>query len=121
MAQTTDGTATNPAQPGGDLISDEDMSLQQRASSAVPQLGASNASYKIPRSKLAKGGYGRDEGDVEESNPLPVSSAREREFLERSMVLDYDIRAASMCTRSSRERAATFDRRGSSGERGLGR
>lgn len=119
MAQTTDGTSTNPAQPGGDLISDEDMSLQPRAGSAVPQLGATNAGYKIPRSKLAKGGYGKDEGDVEEVNPLPVSSAREREFLERSMLIDADIRAVSMCTRSSRERPQTNDRRGSTGERGM--
>lgn len=65
MANTNDGTVLGT----GEVISDEyiDPNQNGRGDASLPQTG-----YKVPRSKIAVGPYGQDEGDVSASNPLPV-------------------------------------------------
>src|ERR1700690_4046737 len=77
MANAADGTVVG----GGDVISDEAVPLNvARGDALVPPMG--NA-YKLPRSKLVTGQYGRDDGDVGPANPLPVVSRLELQQAER--------------------------------------
>lgn len=77
MANAADGTVVG----GGDVISDEAVPLNvARGDALVPAMGSA---YKLPRSKLVTGAYGRDDGDVGPMNALPVVSRAELQMAER--------------------------------------
>lgn len=82
----SDGTLLSPG-TAGDLISDEDMTGIPRQSALLPQLSASNANYKIERTKIAIGDVDYDSGDATPGNALPVRMLFERQSLEDQTVL----------------------------------
>jgi hypothetical protein len=111
----SDGTQLNPG-ASGDLIADEDMTGTVRLSPLVPQLSATNASYKIERTKIAIGDYGQDRGDPTlEGRAFPVETGAERRILELAFMRQTEtsellqrMRASertplTMTTRSSRD------------------
>lgn len=107
----SDGTPLNLGS-GGDLISDEDMTNQPRQSPLVPQLGATNAGYKIERTKLVVGPYGYDYGDPTQDQPLPVESRADRQRLELMQLSAIEARYASLQTRSQERTGSVFGSRG---------
>lgn len=107
----SDNTALNPG-TAGDLIATEDMTGLPRQSPAVPQLGAANAGYKIPRSKIAIGDVDQDAGDVTFDRPLPAESRATRQRLEMAQMLEAD-RDRGMHVQRTRERVSSvFGARG---------
>ena len=76
----SDGTTLNQATvAGGDVIATEDVASanQQDADQSLPA-----ADYKLPRSKLAVGQFGRDLGDVGPDNPLDTRDRAAMRVLE---------------------------------------
>jgi hypothetical protein len=117
----TDGTQTSLG-VGGDLIADEDLTGQPRLSPLVPQLGTTNAGYKIERTKIAVGDYSQDRGDASaEGAGIPVEDNRVRRMLELDQLRQLD-EAQLLRTRRHAEREPMMLSFGRSGrEAGSGR
>jgi hypothetical protein len=105
-APVTDGTVVQTGS-AGDLVSDEDMTAQPRLSPLVPQLGATNAGYKIERTKLVVGDYDTDRGDISSDGgrPLPVETFVERRFMEAQYLRATELASQLTLGRRHAERA----------------
>src|SRR5579862_565027 len=101
-APVTDGTLVQTGS-AGDLVSDEDMTGSPRLSPLVPQLGATNAGYKIERTKLVVGDYDTDRGDISSDGgrPLPVETFVERRLQEEQYLRETELQYATLRQRSS--------------------
>jgi hypothetical protein len=115
MPQATDGTQLNVG-VAGDLVSDEDLTGQPRGTSAVPQLGAPNAGYKVERTKIAIGDYGQDAGDAAAATGLPVRTLFERQALEEIVIRETQngMNALADARGRSGSRGSVLDARGGS-------
>lgn len=77
-----------------------------------PNLPDSSAGvYKIPRSKIAVGSYGKDDGDATHDNPLPVESREERRRMELAALRDREESLLAYCQHHE-ETPEYIDRRG---------
>lgn len=103
MAKPNDGTALGT----GEVISGEQIDpTDSHADSNLPATG-----YKVPRSKIANGPYGRDDGDVTPDNPFPVDSPRSRRTEETEVLTNIDTALNTMGIRQD-ETVSLCDRRG---------
>ena len=110
----SDGTRLNLGTTG-DLIVTEEITTAEpgRLANNLP-----SGTYKMPRSKIAVGSAGYDEGNATAETPLEVTSRRERHIAEQASIAQLNAMSLAGMQRSSRERVTLLDRRGSSGERG---
>lgn len=101
----------------GDAIATEEVLTQepQRGDARLPE-----TTYKMPRSKIAVGTYGRDDGDAGPGNELEVVSRQERRLAEETMLAAIDS-TQSICQTRCYERTSPLDRRGGTGQRGTRR
>jgi hypothetical protein len=109
MALSTDGTILNPG-TGGDTVSDEDLTNQPRLSALVPKLGASNANYKVERTKVAIGDYGQDRGDPSNDGgrAFPVEQPAEARIYEKQLLRASETQLATLISRASERRPDMF-------------
>jgi hypothetical protein len=121
VAQTTDGTAISTGTGSNatpDLISSEDMTGVVRLNPDVPQLNATNAGYKIERTKIAIGTYDQDRGDVSNDGGrgFPVEFDRERRLFEYDFLRQSEVANMTLKSRQSeRMPTAFFQRSGRDG------
>lgn len=105
----SDGTRLNLGTTG-DLIVTEELAVGSsgRATSSLP-----SSVYKMPRSKIAIGAMGTDQGDATDDAPLPTGDRAVRRMLELQQI---QAEEASYDSLRSRASCRTYHR----GNRGRG-
>lgn len=106
-----DNTTLNPGIAGDEITTESLEDGEGRGIAGLP-----TDDYKLPRSKIIVGPYGRDDGDATHDRPLPVESRAERWAAERAMLQSMEVQP----TRAG-ERGSSVDRRGNGGWRGTTR
>lgn len=75
---TTDYTSLYPGTGGDNITTEAHPAGEARSHSDAP-----TTAYKMPRSKIAVGAFGVDEGDATPDHPLPVGDYAARRLLGR--------------------------------------
>lgn len=105
----SDGTQLNLGTTGDLIITEDHADVEGRHIS-----GLTDDDYKMPRSKIAVGPLGSDQGDADKSNPLYIEDRESRRLAEDMMLAALNAQQVSMCVRSYCK-VTLSDRRGGLG------